>query len=86
VIEVGHVVTTGSKGQIVIPVQLRRQLGLEPGQKVEVTVEGDAVKVRPIPRNLIDALTGCLRDGPSLTAALIREHAEEIERDEARSR
>ena len=31
-----------SKGQITIPQQVRRELGLEPGDEVSVVVQGDA--------------------------------------------
>ena len=82
--KVGKIVTVGSKGQIVIPVEARRAIDLQPGQRVELTVDDGSVCVRPIPRDLVGFLTGWLREGSSLTAALTREHAEEIEKDEAR--
>ena len=82
--QVGKVVTTGAKGQVVIPAEIRRQIGLEPGQRVSVELRDDTVIIRPIPRDLRAAMKGCLRDGPSLTAILEREHAKELERDEQR--
>jgi AbrB family looped-hinge helix DNA binding protein len=33
------------KGQVTIPVEVRRMLGLRPGDEVEFVVEGDAVRV-----------------------------------------
>ena len=75
---------TGSRGQIVIPAEYRRQVGLKAGQRVTVVVDGDTIVIKPIPNDLVRALHGCLRDGPSLTAALSRDHAEELQRDEER--
>jgi AbrB family looped-hinge helix DNA binding protein len=84
VMQMGKTMTVGTKGQVVIPAEIRREIGLEPGQRVEVRVEEGRVVLRPIPRDLITALSGCLKDGPSLTAVLIREHAEELRRDAER--
>ena len=36
-------VTVSSKGQIVIPLDLRRELGLREGSKLEVTAKGDGL-------------------------------------------
>lgn len=38
----------GPKGQVVIPHQLRRQLGIEPGDEVEFWRDGDHVVVRRV--------------------------------------
>jgi AbrB family looped-hinge helix DNA binding protein len=78
--------TVGTKGQVVIPVEFRRELGLEPGQRVAVDLEDGRLILRPIPRDLLEKLHGCLAEGPSLTEALAREHAEELRRDEERLR
>ncbi|MGI9034106.1 MAG: AbrB/MazE/SpoVT family DNA-binding domain-containing protein [Acidimicrobiales bacterium] len=37
----------GAKGQIVIPKELREELGLRPGDEVNFWQEGDHVAVRP---------------------------------------
>lgn len=39
--------TITSKGQITLPVQLRRALGLRVGQKVSVRIEGDHLVIDP---------------------------------------
>ena len=74
----------GSKGQIVIPAEVRHRFKLEPGQRVDVAADGGRITLTPIPVDLIEYLTGCLKDGPSLTADLAREHAEELKRDAER--
>ena len=74
----------GSKGQVVIPVAARRELGIRPGQRVTINVEDGSVRLRPVPDDLIASLTGRFADGPSLTEALAREHRAELEHDESR--
>ena len=37
-----------SKGQITIPQQVRRELGLEPGDEVEVTVKDGVAQIVPV--------------------------------------
>jgi AbrB family looped-hinge helix DNA binding protein len=76
------VVKTSSKGQIVIPVEIRKKLGIEPGQKVNLTlVDGKAV-ITPLPEDPIKALRGALKGVPSMTKALLEDRKKEIEREE----
>lgn len=42
-----------SKGQITIPAEARKKLGLRPGQKLSVRVEGDRLVIDP-PRSIED--------------------------------
>ena len=77
------VVKTLAKGQIVIPAQIRKKIGLKPGKKVLVTlVEKSKVTIEPVPDDPIEAACGMLRGGPSLTRALIRERREDYAREE----
>ena len=41
-------VTVSPKFQVVIPKEIRRRLGLLPGQKVQVVVYGDRIELIPI--------------------------------------
>ena len=75
------VTVTGTKGQIVIPIEMRRKIGLEPGQRVAVALEGDVVVLRPVPKDLVAAMTGCLKGRTPLTDELVKEHAEEVRQD-----
>ncbi|GAA0769222.1 AbrB/MazE/SpoVT family DNA-binding domain-containing protein [Ideonella azotifigens] len=36
----------GSKGQVVLPADMRRRLGLNPGARLEVTEEADGLRLR----------------------------------------
>jgi antitoxin PrlF len=39
--------TISSKGQITVPQEIRKRLGLEPGDRVEFVVEQDRTVIRP---------------------------------------
>ena len=41
-------VTVSPKFQVVIPKEIRRKLGLLPGQKVQVVVYGDRIELIPV--------------------------------------
>ncbi len=67
----------GPKGQVVIPKALRDQLGIAPGDEVDVSVDDNAVRIEPVRPDA--ALRGSLR-GLGLTALLESEHRSELER------
>jgi AbrB family looped-hinge helix DNA binding protein len=41
-------VTVSPKYQVVIPKEVRKQLGLSPGQKIQVVVYGDRIELIPV--------------------------------------
>ncbi len=53
-----------SKGQVTIPQQVRRELGLEPGDEVEIVVQDGVATIVPAQgpsgrgRRIVDALLG----------------------------
>jgi len=69
------------KGQILVPKQLRRKLGLKPGGKVHMAEEEGRLVVTPVPPDPIQAATGFLKGKFSLTADLRREHQDEARRE-----
>ncbi len=75
-------VKTSSKGQVVIPVEIREKLGIKPGQMVNMTLEGEKAVITPLPEDPIKALRGYLKGKPSLTKALLKERKEEQKREE----
>lgn len=51
-------VTVSSKGQIVIPQEVRRKLGIEPGSRLEVVAQGSGFQATVDPqRKVVDAKT-----------------------------
>ena len=68
----------GTKGQVVIPVELRRELGLGPGDEVEFRLEGSAVVME---RSERPAFLMGMYAGMGLTADLEAEHRAELQRE-----
>ncbi len=75
-----------AEGQIAIPPDVRRQLGLEPGTELTIDVQGESLIVRRVARDQNDwrTMRGMIPTGPSLTKELAQEHANELAGDEAR--
>ena len=67
-----------SKGWIVIPAELRRKYGLEPGVQVQVIDYGGVLSLIPLLDLPISQAAGMLHGEPSLTKALLNEHAREM--------
>jgi len=76
-----NIVKTSSKGQIVIPAEIRKKLGIKPGQKVALTLVDDKAVIEPLPEDPIKALRGIVKGKPSMTKALLKDRKEEIERE-----
>lgn len=77
-------VRTLAKGQIVIPVALRKRLSIEVGDLLEVTLVDDHIELRPMPADPIAAFYGSLKGGASLAEGLKEEHRQEVKRDATR--
>lgn len=75
------VVTT--KGQIVIPVDVRRRLGIAKGSRLAVEERNGSVVLRPLDSEYFMKLSGCAR-GWGLLEALGEARAEERKREEAK--
>jgi AbrB family looped-hinge helix DNA binding protein len=77
------IVKTLAKGQIVIPAEIRRKIGLKPGRRVLVTLEGERkVSLEPLSDDPIRELRGILKGGPSLTGELLEERRKDRKREE----
>ena len=73
-----------SRGQIVIPAEMRRELDLERGTRFEVTVDDGHIVLTPIRDEDWRSLRGMLGGGPSMTDALEDERQRERRRDQAK--
>ena len=79
--ESGHVTT---RGRIVIPVRLRRKLGIKPGTKVCFIEQGSEILFRPVTKEYIRSLCGILKGTTSATAELLTERKKDREREQAK--
>ena len=71
------------KGQIVIPVELRRKYNIEPGTKVELMDIGGEIVIIPLTiKNPIDEAKGFLKGGKSTKELLkaVRKEERELEK------
>ena len=77
--------TVSTKGQLVIPVAIREELGIEPGTRVAIRREGAEVVLRPetlaAKLRLIERMHGCTGGGPSGTEILHEDRRLERERE-----
>ncbi len=64
------------KGQVVVPVKLRKKYGIDAGAKVAWIDTGTVIKVIPIPKDPVGALRGC-SEGEKLTKGLLRNRRED---------
>jgi antitoxin PrlF len=61
------ILTVSSKGQIVLPADLRRRLGMGAGAKIEALEEADGLKLRvfrPVEKADISSLAGMIKIPP----------------------
>ena len=65
--------TVSSKGQIVIPSELREKLGIETGTRIAVRIEKNHVVLEPINEGYIRRLRGSLKGPVSTVEARPRE-------------
>lgn len=56
------VATLTSKSQITIPAEIRRRLGIGPGDKVILDIEGEYAVLRPVAGSVTDFIEGLGRE------------------------
>ncbi len=70
--------TFTSKGQLVVPADLRRKHRIEAGTKVKFLEDQfGRIVLQPITEDYVDRIQGCLADGPDLLAKWEVERREE---------
>ena len=74
-----------SKGQVVIPAELRQQFGLEPGTPATWTEEKGRLVLTPITAQRIREIRGFLKPKPG-QPSMFEEHLAERERERQRER
>jgi len=74
--------TFTSKGQLVVPAELRRKHGIEAGTRVKFLEDQfGRIVLQPITEDYVDRVKGCLAEGSDLLAARGKEHRKEGEHD-----
>jgi AbrB family looped-hinge helix DNA binding protein len=79
------IVTVSSKGQLVIPKEVRKSLGIKPKQKVLLKVVKGHAEIEPLPEDPVKHFCGIFKEGPSLTKALLKEREEDKKREEKKN-
>ena len=75
------VAITSTRGQIVIPIEIRKQLNIVPGKKVLIRAEGDRAILFPLPDDPVEHFCGIFQKGSSFTGALLAERRKEWVRE-----
>ena len=79
------IVKTSSKGQIVIPKDIREKLGITPGKRLLFRVIENHAEITPLPDDPIKEMRGILRGGKSMAKALLKERQKDNQIDEKHS-
>ena len=61
-----------TKGQVVIPAELRKRHHLEPGENVQIFEYGELICIAPLVKDAVEAAYGALPSGPSLADELAK--------------
>ncbi len=77
--------TISSKGQVVVPVELREQLGLKKGTRATWTEERGRLILMPITERILDEIQGFLKPSPG-EPSMFEEHFKERERERQREK
>jgi len=76
-----QMLTVSTKGQLVIPADVRAELGIQPGSRIALTVEDTRIILQPVNQRLVERLRGRFAGGPSLADDLQRQRREDHKRD-----
>jgi len=71
-------VKTLAKGQIVIPVEMRRRYRIEPGTEMQIMEYGGIIYLIPPVEDPIKEACGVLPSKPSLSGRLLKERKKEF--------
>jgi AbrB family looped-hinge helix DNA binding protein len=80
-----NTIKVGRRGQITLPMLVRRKYGLQEGDRIALIEQGDQMILRPITQTLLN-LRGSVKvsesqDFPAIRERVIRDHAAKVARD-----
>jgi AbrB family looped-hinge helix DNA binding protein len=67
-----QITTVSTKGQFVIPSDMRSALGIKPGTRIFVTHDGTKITLQPVTDDLVDKTRGMLKGKAPLAEKLRR--------------
>jgi AbrB family looped-hinge helix DNA binding protein len=79
------IVRASSKGQIVIPKEVREKLGITPGKRILFRLVENHAEITPLPDDPIKEMRGVLKGGKSMAQALLGERQKDNKIDEKHS-
>jgi AbrB family looped-hinge helix DNA binding protein len=68
-----QITTVSTKGQFVIPSEMRSSLGIKPGTRIAVAQEGSRIYLEIVSDELVDRTRGMFAGKPSLSDELKRQ-------------
>jgi AbrB family looped-hinge helix DNA binding protein len=77
-----EIVRLSTKGQLVIPAELRRQLNITPGTYIRIEEHDGHLQLTPLGDDIIEATCGMLAHLGPMTPALLEERSRDLEREE----
>jgi AbrB family looped-hinge helix DNA binding protein len=72
-----QITTVSTKGQFVIPAEMRAALGIKPGTRIAVTREGSTITLQPVTAALVEETRGMLKGKGHLAERLLRKWRKE---------
>ncbi|PKL92071.1 MAG: AbrB family transcriptional regulator [Candidatus Goldiibacteriota bacterium HGW-Goldbacteria-1] len=79
-----YTITATEKGQIVIPVEIRKKMKIKKGTKIHVDLQGGTITLRPETTEYLQSLVGIFGKGGNVTDFLLEERAAEKRESEKR--
>ncbi|MGA1988182.1 MAG: AbrB/MazE/SpoVT family DNA-binding domain-containing protein [Candidatus Sulfotelmatobacter sp.] len=67
-----QITTVSTKGQFVIPSDMRSALGIKPGTRIAVTQDGARITLEPVTDELVDRTRGMLKGKGGSAEKLLR--------------
>lgn len=72
-----QITTVSTKGQLVIPADIRESMGIAPGTRLAVTQQGSRIILEPVSEVLVDTTRGMLAGKTSLSGVLQRQRRQD---------